>query len=189
MTERTAVEDLLHVYVNDHRAGATGGLALAQRIRDEHAEDNIGEVIGGIVGEIEQDAASLERLAAEHGVSRNLVKHFGAFLGERVSRFKLNGRVWWRSPLSPVVELEALMAGVDAKRNLWRSMQASAAGERSPLDFDELIRRATDQHTRLQGLHADAARTAFGTASSTHRTGEARDDGAGFAVGPTGACL
>lgn len=150
---------LLHLYVNDHRAGSTAGVALAKRIRDENAGNATGEALARIVTEIEEDAAFLDRLAAGFGVVRNPVKQLGAFVGERLSRLKMNGRLRSYSPLSRVLELEALMAGVDAKRNLWRSLQVTSTG--ADMDVRMLIERATDQRRRLTELHARAAHDAF----------------------------
>lgn len=76
----------------------------------------------------------------------------------------MNGRIRSYSPLSRALELEALMAGVDAKRNLWRSFQVISAG--TDTDFTVLIDRATDQRRRLSELHARAAHQAFETSTS-----------------------
>jgi hypothetical protein len=169
MAEHTTPDGLLRIYINDHRAGATGGLALAKRMRGEHATDRFGPAISELLAEIEQDAASLERLAADRHIGRNPLKHIGALVGERAGRLKLNGRLRQRSPLSLVLELEALMAGVDAKRNLWRALQLADV-PRSTLDLDGLIARASGQHDRLRALHAEAAGAAFGAARSTAQT-------------------
>jgi hypothetical protein len=42
---------------------------------------------------------------------------------EKVGRLKLNGRLLGYSPLSRLVELEALALGVHGKLALWRSLQ------------------------------------------------------------------
>ena len=150
--------------MNDHRAGSTAGLALAKRIRDENSTNATGETLTQIVTEIEEDAAFLDRLAAGFGATRNPVKQLGALVGERLSRLKMNGRLRSYSPLSRVLELEALLAGVDAKRNLWRSLQVISAG--TDTDFTVLIERAADQRRRLTELHARAAHDAFETSTS-----------------------
>jgi hypothetical protein len=57
-----------------------------------------------------------------------------------------------------------LLAGVDAKRNLWQSLKTAAA-TRSQLDvaaLDALIERARSQRERLQAAHDQAAAIAFG---------------------------
>ena len=81
--------------------------------------------------------------------------------GELVGRLKTNGRLSTYSPLSRLLELEMLLAGIDAKRSLWRSLNTAAIGELSDFDFDEMERRASSQRTRLIPFHAQAALAAF----------------------------
>lgn len=161
---------LLRTYVNDHRAAAAGGAALARRCRDRNAGTALGTLLDDIVREIDEDAAALDRFAQEHGIRANPIKELGARLAERMGRLKLNGRLRGPSPLGTVLELEALMAGIDAKRSLWRSLDACTSGRASSLDVAALVRRATDQRERLQGHHATAARRAFPTISSAAPT-------------------
>jgi hypothetical protein len=54
------------------------------------------------------------------------------------------------------------MAGIDAKRSLWRALGSIHHSELGDFDFDELERRASAQHARLVPFHTDAARTALG---------------------------
>jgi hypothetical protein len=82
-------------------------------------------------------------------------------VGERISSLKGNGRVVHRSPLSTVLELEALLAGIDAKRCLWRSLRASGVACTVAVDFDALIEQASNQRSRLTPFHHDAAIAAF----------------------------
>ena len=78
---------------------------------------------------------------------------------------KLNGRLFKRSPLSTLVELEALEAAVYAKRNLWLSLAALAKRSQigEPPQLAGLIERATVQLERLQAHHDEAARDALET--------------------------
>ena len=46
-------------------------------------------------------------------------------MAELVGRLKLNGRLFERSPLSSVVELETLVVGVRGKEALWTALQTS----------------------------------------------------------------
>src|SRR4051812_292691 len=95
------------------------------------------------------------------GVAEDWLKDMLGQASELVGRLKTNGMLAHYSPSSRVVELEALLAGVEAKRNLWRSRAASAT--RPALDaaaLDRLIARASSQRERLHGEHERAARTA-----------------------------
>ena len=159
MSDRHDAEALVHLYMNDHRAGSTAGLALAKRTRDENATNATGEGLTQIVTEIEQDAELLKWRDAGFGVTGNPVKQLGGFVGERLGRLKPNGRLRGYSPLSRVLELEALVAGVDAKRNWWWGLQVIAAGTDTAVTAP--IDRATDQRRRLTELHARAANDGF----------------------------
>ncbi|MBA2522145.1 MAG: hypothetical protein H0V25_02325 [Solirubrobacterales bacterium] len=67
------------------------------------------------------------------------------------------------SPLSRMVELEGLVAGVTGKRAMWRALQ-QLGGEDSPLgDFDlaGLEGRAEAQLVGLEEHRLEAARLAF----------------------------
>jgi hypothetical protein len=80
-----------------------------------------------------------------------------------VARLKPNGHVLTRSPLSRVVELEALRLGVEGKAAGWRTLRARAERD-SRLDatrLDTLIDRATRQIDELERLRVRAVVTAF----------------------------
>jgi hypothetical protein len=77
-------------------------------------------------------------------------------------RLKLNGWMVGYSPLSRLLELEMLLAGIDAKRSLWRSLAAAALPELHDVDLDLLTRRASQQRERMVGHHEQAAVAAFG---------------------------
>ena len=64
---------------------------------------------------------------------------------ERASRLTLNGRLLGYSPLSRVIELETLGAGILAKRGLWNALAKATDAQRVGLDFDDLVDRANTQ--------------------------------------------
>ena len=79
-------------------------------------------------------------------------------MGERVARLKPNGHLFRRSALSDLVEIEALVDAVNAKRTGWKALAASAASiEKNQVA--ELISRADDQLERLRSIHAALAAT------------------------------
>lgn len=168
---------VLRIYVNDHRAGAVGGVALYRRIADRYSGTPLGEAAGELVGAIEDDRQALERWAHTHGIAPNPLKKMVTRIVEIVARAKLNGYVIRRSPLSPVLEIEALLAGIDAKCSLWHSLQAAGLPVGGS-DYDVLIGRATEQRAQLVPFHANAAvaaLTAF--AEQTPPAGKATTSG------------
>jgi hypothetical protein len=78
---------------------------------------------------------------------------------ERVARLKLNGSLIGYSPLSRVLELEALIAGVKAKRLLWDSLRHTEAAR--GVDLDLMESRAKQQLDTLVAIHEEAAAIAF----------------------------
>jgi hypothetical protein len=158
-----STDRLLAVYLRDHFAAAAGGLALAERCRRANVDEPLGAVLAEVATEIAADRASLRDMMTALDVSEDRVKAVLARAGELVARVKSNGMLTRYSPSSRVVELEALLAGIDAKRNLWRALRVAAPG-RPALDvavLDELIARATAQRARLRAEHERAAAAAF----------------------------
>ncbi len=148
--------DLLDTYLRDHFAGATAGLDLAKRMSRESPDGPLKQ----IAGEIESDRQILRDLMSSLDLGPSLPKTVLGWLGEKAARLKLNDRVFRRSPLSDLLELEMLIVGVSGKLQLWRALAeiASADPRMAQLDFAALGRRAEEQRLRLEGLHEQAAR-------------------------------
>jgi hypothetical protein len=161
-TPKTA-DHLLAVYLRDHFAGAAAGVALAERCQRANDDNPLGAVMAEIASEIAADRDSLRTIMSALDVSEDPLKAALGHAAEVVGRLKSNGMFTHYSPSSRVIELEGLLAGIDAKRNLWHSLRLVAA-TRPALDvtaLDQLIARATSQRDRLQAEHQSAARTAF----------------------------
>ncbi|MET0909350.1 MAG: hypothetical protein ABWZ99_07755, partial [Ilumatobacteraceae bacterium] len=134
-TDTTTTDDdskVLDVYLRDHLAGAHTGLALAERCRRSNDGTALAVLLDGIIPEIEADRDSLQAIMDSLDVTENKLKSIAGKAAEVVGRVKSNGTLTHYSPSSRVVELEGLLAGVDAKRNLWASLR-SIAGERPEL--------------------------------------------------------
>jgi predicted DNA-binding ribbon-helix-helix protein len=75
-------------------------------------------------------------------------------LAERGGRLKPNGTLRSYSPLSRFVELQFLVLGIDAKRQLWQTLRDLA--QIDDVDFDTLIARADAQRAELETLRVAA---------------------------------
>jgi hypothetical protein len=138
------------------------GVELARRAVVSNRAGELGRALTEVCGEIEADQATLAALMDRLGVDRSPVKPAGAWLAEKLGRLKLNGRLRGYSPLSRVVELEGLCAGIAGKAMLWRSLERSL--DTVPgFDFEELAGRAAAQRERLEAHRLEAAATAFAT--------------------------
>jgi hypothetical protein len=152
---------LLRIYINDHRTGAAAGTALAARIVRRYEGTPAATDFAHVSAQVSEDAASLEDIARRLEITENQLKRQLARAAELIGRLKSNGFVIRPSPLSPVLELEGLMSGIDAKRSLWRALEGAHLPALDGVDFDELGRRATEQRKMLRPHHARAAQAAF----------------------------
>lgn len=158
-TEQADAARLLQIYLQDHHAGSAAGLALVRRCRRANRGTPLGDVLARIDTQIADDRTALESMMARLGVSPNRLKTAVGSVAELVGRLKRNGRLTGYSPLSRVVELEGLAAGVLTKRNLWRALRA-VADDHQGLDteeLDRLVERATGQLDQLLAVHKPAA--------------------------------
>ena len=153
---------LLAIYLNDHLAAATGGVELAGRALGANRGTEFATFLERLRDDLESDRSALEELMGRLDIGEDKVKQAAAWVGEKVGRLKLNGSLTGYSPLSRVVELEALAAGVNAKLSLWQVL--SQLGD-DPLlgDFDHqrFIDRALAQLRELEQHRRVAARLAF----------------------------
>ena len=155
--------DYLETYLQDHRAGAEFGSDLARRLATENPGTPHEDFFVRLASEIEQDVATLEDIMERHGVSKAILKTAGAQIGEKLSRLKPNDELTSYSPLSRVLELETLRAGVQGKMSLWDSLEQLAPHDEH-LDEQEiasLVQRAEKQLEGLREHHKMAAREAF----------------------------
>ena len=150
--------DYLEIYLNDHLAGATGGVELARRVRKSNAgEREFATSLGRVCEEIEVDRATLEALIDGLGISRDKLKPIAAWVGEKVARLKPNGRLRGYSPLSRVLELEGLAMGITGKKGLWEALRDRGLVAPPGIDFEQLALRAEEQRAAVEGLHSLAA--------------------------------
>jgi hypothetical protein len=159
-----AAERLLDIYLTDHLAGATAGLDLAKRLRDA---ENGHDALAAIAQEIEEDRDTLRTVMEAVEVSPSTLKTALGWAAEKAGRLKLNDRIFGRSPLSKVDELEGLIAGVSGKLELWRALTVIAPRDPrlSGFDFERLATRAQSQRERLERAHIAAVSQALASAA------------------------
>lgn len=77
----------LEIYLNDHLAGATGGVELARRLRASNRDDAVfGETLSRVCAEIEADRTVLEQVIKELGYTRDKFKPAAAWVAEKLGR-------------------------------------------------------------------------------------------------------
>jgi len=150
---------LLAIYLQDHYAASTAGLELFRRAAGAHKGTALGDILDALTLEVTSDRQALIDLMGLLDIRPDRVKAGAAWVGEKVGRLKPNGALLHRSPLSDVLELDAMCVGVQWKAAGWRLLkEISSADERlAEVDFDDLLQRAEDQITRLESLRVSVA--------------------------------
>ncbi|GAB3309789.1 hypothetical protein EK0264_08980 [Epidermidibacterium keratini] len=146
-------------YLQHHWTGAAAGTAMFRRVARTHPDRESAQVLSGMSQEIAQDRRSLQQIMKSVGVKPSRLGSLTGQIAERLGRLKPNGSLLRRSPLTDVIELEALRAAVAAKLSGWQVLRALADHDKR-LDagqLDELQNRALDQQERLAALHRRVA--------------------------------
>ncbi|MDP9257774.1 MAG: hypothetical protein M3Q31_14630 [Actinomycetota bacterium] len=153
---------LIAIYLKDHLAGATAGVALARRVAESNANTSSGSALAQVAAEIEEDRETLKRLMSELGVPGSRLKNAGAWAAERLARLKLNGRGGGGrgSELQRMYELEALGLGIAGKQGLWDALRCSPEAA-AHADLDRLESRARRQREVVEVERLALARAAL----------------------------
>jgi hypothetical protein len=168
---------MLGLYLNDHLAGATAGTELAKRLAGENKDRPGSEALAGLADDVRADRDALLAVMATLDVPVRRYKEALGWVGEKVGRLKPNGRVLSRSPLSQVIELEAMLLGIEGKSALWRTLRARAAADSrlTAGNLDILIERAREQAELVESLRVLAAAEAVGGDASESATEPPRE--------------
>ncbi len=159
-------KQLLTIYLSDHLGGATGAVQRLSQMTSQYTDLSVHAELVTLTSQIKQDRAVLLDIIERVRVRPQRHKVVAGRFAETLGRLKMNGRVWSRSPLTPLVEIEAIQAGVAAKLSLWQTLDAHA--DTLGLDVDDLADlqdRARSQLLVLEQCHAGLAPGAFADGS------------------------
>lgn len=145
--------ELLGIYLNDHLAGTIAGVELARRVSRTHPELRV------LADDAEADRHELLDVMRTFGVEPRPHKAAIGWLTEKAGRLKLNGRLLGRSPLSDVLELEALRVGIEGKAAMWRTLRTVPGIDAERLE--RLLRRAEGQADLVEQHRIRLAPQAF----------------------------
>lgn len=160
---------MLAIYLRHHLAASKGGLDLFERSARSQSSPEARRELRVLADEVAQDRQRLAAILQRLGIPRPRMAEILVSVSETVARLKPNGTLIRRSPLSDVVELEALSAAVEAKRLGWVTLRVVSErdGRLDTEDFDELIRRASDQQDHVEFLRRQAVASALTPAVPT----------------------
>jgi len=148
----------LEIYLQNHEAAAQAGSDLFRRTAANQGSRGYGGELRALAAEVKEDHRRLRAIMAKVGVRPNVPFGLALRLGERIGRVKPNGRLVRRAPLSDLIEIEALLDAVAAKRAGWHAL--ATVGSTPGIDaaeIDALVTRADDQLSQLTVLHARAS--------------------------------
>jgi hypothetical protein len=149
----------LATYLNDHLGGSATGRQLAHRTLQANRGNEYGVVLEDVARQIEEDVASLEMVMDRLGVKPDRVKEAMGWTFEKFGRLKLNGQLLGYSPLSRLVELEALMLGISGKLAMWHALRPWLGNDPriQGIDLEELTERAKQQRATVESLRRRAS--------------------------------
>ncbi|MEW2625911.1 hypothetical protein [Streptomyces sp. NPDC048106] len=156
---------LLGIYLNDHLAGATAGKLRSGHLARTTRGSALGRSVGPVAAEIAQDRSALLGIMRDLGVPVRRSKVCAGWASEKLARLKGNGRLIRRSPLSTVLELEALRLAVEGKAAGWQTLRRlSAVDQRlDPGQLEKLLERARRQQKTLEEWRVREVETALRT--------------------------
>lgn len=154
----------LDVYLNDHYAGSTGAVELAQRAAEQYGID-VGSLFTDLLAQIEQDRSTLEQMMKRVGTEPSPLKQAGAWVLEKVTRLKLSGQSGGAPMLNLLLTIETLEMGVAGKLSLWTALKeiTDSNAQIAEFDLDGLIARAESQIEGLEAERLKAAKAALST--------------------------
>ncbi len=162
-TQRPSRQDLLSVYLNDHLTGASGGVELFRRAAHTQTSPGARSTLQALADEVAEDRQALRDLMQQLEVTPQQHRIALGWLAEKVGRLKPNGSLLSRTPLTDLVELEAMRLGVEGKLACWQALEVVAAYDHRIIqrDLEELQTRANRQLEVLETLRKDAAGSAL----------------------------
>ncbi len=167
----------MDVYLNDHLAGAMLGADLAEQIRTRNEGTPLGELMGSLAPQIEEDRQTLLDLMQRMDSPRNPVKQAATWMAEKASRPKFSGLTSGERELGIFMALESLALGVQGKEALWMAL-SEVADQHPPLasmNLNELIDRARTQHSALERERMALVSGALGNALRVSSSSEERE--------------
>ena len=156
------MKDPLHIYLNDHLAGATAGVDLVTSAAERH-DGELGEFFQQLADEIRGDFNTLTSLIDQLNAHASGAKEALAKIGSEISEAKFSGESADDPAFGTFLTLETLSIGVEGKLCMWKALRCleDDVRELATFDIDALIERAQSQRDRIEGKRLEVAGTAL----------------------------
>ncbi|WP_323097474.1 hypothetical protein [Intrasporangium sp. YIM S08009] len=166
-TTSPSTRDQLVVYLRNHDAALAAGAERLGLTARSHLYASARHVLGDLMDEVQADRASLGRLMAALGIPPSRAQRVTTLLAERLGRLKPNGSWSRRTPLTDVVELEALSLAAVGTLRLWQTLLAwqqleglgPLTSRPDDLDLSALVASARRRVETLERLHDESVRS------------------------------
>ena len=152
----------LHVYLNDHLAGATAGVELVKEASERH-DGELGAFFAQLADEIISDYNTLTSLMDQMDAHASGAKKVLAKAGSVISESKFSGESMDDPEFGTFLTLETLSIGVEGKRCMWKALDVvkDEYPELASADIGTLIERAQSQRDRLEEKTLELAGSAL----------------------------
>ena len=162
-----STRDQLVGYLRNHDAALLASSERLELTARSHLLPSVREALEALADEVRSDRAELARVMQALGVPPSRVQRLVTVAGERLGRLKPNDSWSRRTPLTDVVELEALALAALGTLRLWQTLltwqSLEGVGPLSAwlddLDLDALASRARRRVDTLERLHAESVRS------------------------------
>jgi hypothetical protein len=152
----------IHVYLNDHLAGATAGVDLVKLATERH-DGELGEFFAQLADGITADHNTLTSLMDQMDAHHSGAKEVLAKAGSEITEAKFSGDSMDDPEFGTFLTLETLSIGVEGKLCMWKALKVVEDDypELKSTDLDTLIERAQSQRDKLEGKRLEIAGTAL----------------------------
>jgi hypothetical protein len=156
------MKDALHIYLNDHLAGATAGVDLVKSAAERH-DGEMGEFFTQLADEISGDYNTLTSLLDQLNAHASGAKEALAKVGSEISEAKFSGESIDDPAFGTFLTLETLSIGVEGKLCMWKALKViqDDVPELGAFEIDTLIERAQSQRDRIEGKRLEVAGNAL----------------------------
>jgi hypothetical protein len=155
--------DDLPTYLNDHLAGSVGAIEMIDHLIEVYKGKPIAQFCKELRDKITADQEELKEMMRALEIKESSVRQAGAWIGEKLGRFKLRPEGEGAGDFGLFLAFEALVLGIMGKRSLWASLETvqNEWPELQRFDLARLQDRAIGQAEQVDAKRLEAAREAL----------------------------
>lgn len=158
----------LATYLFDHFAGSEAALEMMENLEKVYPDSQVATVVARIRPELEYERDVLRKILDAMQAKPSTTRRVAGWLSEKVVEFKLRVDDPSSAALRLLESVEMLSIGISGKIALWKALDGAKSAEPVLLDVDyqRLLEMANTQHALVESVRMNAAREAFGAATT-----------------------